>query len=544
MTQVEALAKYAARASFSDLSAESRRQLPEQILLDSVNDTRDGFPPFLRSRKYAASSVRSYLNFRRILLKSAQEFGWDPSQAWPEAWRGVLAIAAERKCADIVKDLARVRTRPPDVTIDDVDRWVEMKIAQDRSYSWAVSRKKRFWRLLRDCGCTEQTPKCILRESNYGVPLEQLPPDLKAEVLALLKWKQAPFALDRPKYAHHREVTAKNLRKVIGQLYGFAANVRGRSDITSLSRLVQKQVVGEYIEWRINGREAKGRSLQCDLGLLGGALRQHPSYASLDIAWLRLLLDSLPTEGESESKKRKAAKYLEYAVVETIPSKIRAERRAAEKKGIVHVARLVTQELLMQWIITLPWRQRNIRECRIAGPAPNLFRGKVPPFSDIDMPEWAKQEEMKNPGTEFWQFHFSPSETKTGCEVSALLPRQLIGILEEYLRDFRPHLLRDVNPATLLVGHKGKPLTVTQMTKTVSDLTLRHGGRRVSPHLFRDVVAFTWLKEHPKDYLTLAKLLWHRNVNTTIKTYAARFNESSGVCAMESWLDEREAKAK
>jgi 2-methylcitrate dehydratase len=35
MTQVEALAKYAARASFADLSAESRRQLPTHIL-DSV----------------------------------------------------------------------------------------------------------------------------------------------------------------------------------------------------------------------------------------------------------------------------------------------------------------------------------------------------------------------------------------------------------------------------------------------------------------------------------------------------------------------------
>ena len=35
MTQVEALAKYAARASFADLSVESRRQLPVHIL-DSV----------------------------------------------------------------------------------------------------------------------------------------------------------------------------------------------------------------------------------------------------------------------------------------------------------------------------------------------------------------------------------------------------------------------------------------------------------------------------------------------------------------------------
>ena len=56
-------------------------------------------------------------------------------------------------------------------------------------------------------------------------------------------------------------------------------------------------------------------------------------------------MESLPTEGESELKKRKAEKYLEYSVVESIPAKIRAERAAAEKKGIIHVARLATEEL-------------------------------------------------------------------------------------------------------------------------------------------------------------------------------------------------------
>ena len=35
MTQVEALAKYAARAAFADLSAQSREQLPVHIL-DSI----------------------------------------------------------------------------------------------------------------------------------------------------------------------------------------------------------------------------------------------------------------------------------------------------------------------------------------------------------------------------------------------------------------------------------------------------------------------------------------------------------------------------
>jgi hypothetical protein len=516
----------------------------EDVPLDSVEQTRDGFRPFLEGRKYAGNSIRSYVNFRRILLKSAREFGWNPSDAVPEEWRGVLALAAERKCTDIVKELARIRTTPGDVTIPDVDNWVQTKIDQNRSFSWANGRKRSLWRLLRDCACTVQTPKCILRESRYGVPLEQFPPELKAEVLALLKWKQAAYSVERPKHGRHRAVTAKNLRKIISQLFGFAACVRGGTDIKSLSQLVQKRIVGEYVEWCINEREVKGRSLQCDLGLLAGSLRKHPSYTSLDIDWFTPFLDGLPTEGEAELKKRKAEKYLEYSVVESIPAKIRAERTAADKRGIVHVARLATEELLMKWIITLPWRQRNIREMRISGPTPNVFKGKVPPFSDMDKPAWVTQEEDKNPAAEFWQFHFSADETKTGHEVNALLPRQLIGILEEYLKDFRPHLLRGADPKTLLIGPKGKAMCAGQVTAIVGKLTLRHGGRRVTPHRFRDIVSYTWLKEHPKDYLTLSKMLWHSNINTTIKIYGSRFNESNGVSAMESWLDEREASSK
>jgi integrase len=291
-------------------------------------------------------------------------------------------------------------------------------------------------------------------------------------------------------------------------------------------------------------REVKGGTLRCNLQLLPAALRRHPSHASLDVGWFKPLFDSLPTEEESELRKRKAAKYLEYSVVESIPAKIHAGRPAAERKGVVHVARLAMDELLIKWLVTLPWRQRNIRECRIGGPTPNLFKGVIPAFSDFDKPEWVIHEERENPTAEFWQFRFSADETKTGREVGALLPRQLIGNLEEYLKHFRPHLLEGADPWTLFVNQAGRPMTLDQMTRGVARLTLRYGGRRVTPHPFRDIIAFTWLKEHPQDYLTLSKMLWHNNIKTTIGTYGSRYNESSGVTAMETWLDGRQAGSK
>jgi hypothetical protein len=143
----------------------------------------------------------------------------------------------------------------------------------------------------------------------------------------------------------------------------------------------------------------------------------------------------------------------------------------------------------MKLLITLPRRPRNIRECGIGGPKPNLFKGKIPPFSDIEKPEWVIQEARNNPAAEFWQSQFSPDETKTEIEVQALLPRQLIGLLEEYLKDLRTHLLKGTDPWTLFVNRTGNAMAIDQMTQTVGNLTLRYGGRRVTPHPFRDIVA-------------------------------------------------------
>ena len=87
-------------------------------------------------------------------------------------------------------------------------------------------------------------------------------------------------------------------------------------------------------------------------------------------------------------------------------------------------------------------------------------------------------------------------------------------------------------------------MTRSVVTQIVATLTLRHGGRRVTPHLYRDITAYAWLDDHPDDFLRLSKILWHANINTTIEKYGGRFNESNGVWAMESWLDERAVKSK
>lgn len=79
--------------------------------------------------------------------------------------------------------------------------------------------------------------------------------------------------------------------------------------------------------------------------------------------------------------------------------------------------------------------------------------------------------------------------------------------------------------------------------RIVGAMTMKYAGRRVNPHLSRHIFAVQWPEDHPKDFLTLAKILWHSNVNTTIGIYARNFDESYGARAAEEWLDEKNNRA-
>jgi integrase len=59
----------------------------------------------------------------------------------------------------------------------------------------------------------------------------------------------------------------------------------------------------------------------------------------------------------------------------------------------------------------------------------------------------------------------------------------------------------------------------------------------MTPHLFRDAFAYAWLDAHPADYLALSKILWHRNIKTTIRIYGREFDESNGAQKTEEWLE-------
>jgi hypothetical protein len=210
-------------------------------------------------------------------------------------------------------------------------------------------------------------------------------------------------------------------------------------------------------------------------------------------------------------------------------------------KKPVAMALAFRNSLLMTWLVHLAWRQRNLRELKF-GPREqggNLFKCALDPLATIARPDWAEELLQQNPREELWQVYFRPEETKTGHAVHIILPRHLGPPLEEYVRDYRPLLVKGTDPGFLFLNSEGRPLSANRMDDLVESLTLRFVGRRVNPHLVRDIFALSWLEEHPEDYLTLSKILWHRSIETTLRIYGTKFNESHGVRRAEQWLEER-----
>lgn len=515
---------------------------PHAIPLELIETKRSGFRRFLLERRYAKNSIRAYSHESRKLLKAASAHGWNSDSGISQEWRHLLDPAKQQKLLGIVRHFSKLTNSPSQITLELLDEWFQDRVCEGMSISHIAAQRNKFLRLLHAAGWTALNPPYLNPPTRFAVPLGKLEPRLSEETTALLKWKQAEFVLHRPKKARIRPITARRLQYTFTQLAGFAIHILGLRP-TCLADLIQEAIVGAYFEWAINERHVKGASLRGRFGALYAALRYHPSYRDWDYAWLVSLMQGLPIEDEAEIKKRKAHKFLDYDIIESIPEKMKQERERLirlKSRNDWRVAHLAKEEFIFRWFSVLPWRQRNVRECRISGPAPNLFKAKIPPFTDLDKPSWVVEEEARNPDAEFWLISFAPMQVKTHMAIDLILPKQLVEPLEHYLAEVRPRLLNGHKADTLFVNRNAKPMRSDQVGNVIGTWSLRYGGVRTTPHLIRDSVAFAYLKGHPRDYLNLSRLLWHRKVETTIRIYGSRFNESSGVLAMEAWLDERD----
>ncbi len=92
-------------------------------------------------------------------------------------------------------------------------------------------------------------------------------------------------------------------------------------------------------------------------------------------------------------------------------------------------------------------------------------------------------------------------------------------LINEYIYDFRPHLLRGSNGAFLFPGMTGEPKTASMFSGQITGRIEVAIGLRLTVHQFRHAAAAIYLRHNPGAYETVKRLLGHRNIQTTINFY-------------------------
>ena len=122
------------------------------------------------------------------------------------------------------------------------------------------------------------------------------------------------------------------------------------------------------------------------------------------------------------------------------------------------------------------------------------------------------------PDKNYW-LAFPDYDVKNRVRLEYPLEEYLTALIDEYVHDFRPTLLRSSNEDWLFPGQrqgaKGKISFSGQITQRIYKAT----GLRMTVHQFRHAAGAIILKKRPGEYELVRQLLGHKNVQTTINAY-------------------------
>jgi site-specific recombinase XerD len=148
------------------------------------------------------------------------------------------------------------------------------------------------------------------------------------------------------------------------------------------------------------------------------------------------------------------------------------------------------------------------------------------------------------PDSNYW-LTFRDYDVKNRVPLQYPLEHYLTRVIDEYVHDFRPILLRGRNDEWLFPGQRGGAKANILFSGQITDRIYRMTGLRITVHQFRHAAGAIFLKRRPGEYELVRQLLGHRNVQTTIHAYIGLENihasEIFSKIVMEHMDDELEA---
>jgi integrase len=99
------------------------------------------------------------------------------------------------------------------------------------------------------------------------------------------------------------------------------------------------------------------------------------------------------------------------------------------------------------------------------------------------------------------------------------LPKESAELVRLYIRDYRPRMGGGAECPWLFPGYSGRRRNPTGFSRDLSEFIFEQSGIRMHAHLFRHLAAKIYLDAHPEDVETTRRILGHKSLKTTMKSY-------------------------
>ena len=273
--------------------------------------------------------------------------------------------------------------------------------------------------------------------------------------------------------------------------------------LTSLAALLNPDIVENVIDayWRKNGEEPKTGTI--DLGWklahMARAMNCLDQSALQRLDAISAALEEYRREGLTPKNLQLIRQVLTDGVwseVVSLPNALMQQARAAKDHAPIKAAVSAQLAVAIAILTFAPIRLRNLI-CIELGQNLNKPGGANSPY---------------------WLV-FPHYDVKNRVDLNFQFDDALTDLIDEYIHDFRPTLLRGANAPWLFPGEGGQPKMKVFFSKQITERILKATGLRITVHQFRHAAAAIYLKHRPGDYETVRRLLGHRNIWTTIKFY-------------------------
>ena len=121
----------------------------------------------------------------------------------------------------------------------------------------------------------------------------------------------------------------------------------------------------------------------------------------------------------------------------------------------------------------------------------------------------------------------SSGEVKNDLDLAFEVPPQVVKMLVEYRDRIAPKIIGE-RPARLFVNVDGTPKTEKALGALITNYTRTRAGITLTPHQFRHLSAKLLLDHQPGGFETVRQLLGHKNLQTTVFSYAGIDSRRAG----------------